>query len=123
MAADFLLAQLSLLLIPLGVVAPAWPLWQRRAEDRGRGLALTFAALIGGITACGSAVAIGWAFGLPVDVLRSLAPKSVTTPMAMGIAGFPVARVNYWRRAPLDHHRHAQAVLARGRFSPRTGWA
>ena len=32
-----------------------------------------------------SAVGIGWALGLPADVLRSLAPKSVTAPVAMGI--------------------------------------
>jgi len=29
---------------------------------------------------------LGWAFDLPGDVLRSLAPKSVTAPVAMGIA-------------------------------------
>jgi putative effector of murein hydrolase len=47
---------------------------------------LTIAALVGGIAAAGSAVALGWAFDLPGDVLRSLAPKSVTAPVAMGIA-------------------------------------
>jgi putative effector of murein hydrolase len=31
-------------------------------------------------------VAIGWALGLPADVLRSLAPKSITAPVAMGVA-------------------------------------
>ncbi|MBX3608022.1 MAG: LrgB family protein, partial [Piscinibacter sp.] len=34
----------------------------------------------------GSAVALGAALGLPGPVLRSLAPKSVTAPVAMGIA-------------------------------------
>lgn len=29
---------------------------------------------------------LGWAVGLPQDVLLSLAPKSVTAPVAMGIA-------------------------------------
>jgi hypothetical protein len=29
---------------------------------------------------------LGWALGLPTDVLMSLAPKSVTAPVAMGIA-------------------------------------
>ena len=53
---------------------------------RKRGVALFVAALVGGLAAGGSAVAIGWAFGMPVDVLRSLAPKSVTAPVAMGIA-------------------------------------
>lgn len=31
-------------------------------------------------------MAIGWALGLPDELLRSLAPKSVTAPVAMGIA-------------------------------------
>jgi putative effector of murein hydrolase len=31
-------------------------------------------------------VALAWAFDMPVEVLRSLAPKSVTAPVAMGIA-------------------------------------
>ena len=38
------------------------------------------------MAASGSAVALGWAVGLPSDVLLSLAPKSVTAPVAMGIA-------------------------------------
>ena len=47
---------------------------------------MTLASLAGGLAAAGSAVALGWAFGMPLDVLRSLAPKSVTAPVAMGIA-------------------------------------
>ena len=39
-----------------------------------------------GAAAAGSAVLTGWALGLPPDVLASLAPKSVTAPVAMGIA-------------------------------------
>ena len=38
------------------------------------------------MAASGSALALGWAVGLPSDVLLSLAPKSVTAPVAMGIA-------------------------------------
>jgi len=49
-------------------------------------VALTVAALAGGLAAAGSAVALGWMFGLPREVLLSLAPKSVTAPVAMGIA-------------------------------------
>ena len=79
-------AQFVHVLLGPAVVALAWPLWLRRAEVRRRGIALTLAALAGGLAAAGSAVAIGWALGLPVDVLRSLAPKSVTAPVAMGIA-------------------------------------
>ena len=79
-------AQFVHVLLGPAVVALAWPLWLRRAEVRRRGVALTLAAIVGGLAAAGSAVAIGWAFGLPADVLRSLAPKSVTAPVAMGIA-------------------------------------
>ncbi len=79
-------AQFVHVLLGPAVVALAWPLWLRRAEVRRRGVALVAAALIGGLAAAGSAVALGWAFGLPGDVLRSLAPKSVTAPVAMGIA-------------------------------------
>ena len=79
-------AQFVHVLLGPAVVALAWPLWLRRAELRRRGLALTMAALMGGIAAAGSAVALGWALDLPTDVLRSLAPKSVTAPVAMGIA-------------------------------------
>jgi putative effector of murein hydrolase len=68
------------------VVALGWPLWQRREALRRRGVALVLAALAGGAAAALSALAIGWALGLPADVLRSLAPKSVTAPVAMGIA-------------------------------------
>ena len=79
-------AQFIHFLLGPAVVALAWPMWQRRAELRLRWQALGTAALLGGACAAGSAVAIGWALGLPVDVLASLAPKSVTAPVAMGIA-------------------------------------
>ena len=79
-------AQFIHVLLGPAVVALAWPLWLRRAELRRRGVALTLAALLGGAAAAGSAIALGWAFGLPDEVLRSLAPKSVTAPVAMGIA-------------------------------------
>lgn len=79
-------AQFIHVLLGPAVVALAWPLWLRRAELRRRGVALTIAALVGGASAAGASVALGWALGLPDEVLRSLAPKSVTSPVAMGIA-------------------------------------
>ena len=79
-------AQFVHVLLGPAVVALGWPLWLRRAELRRRGVALTLAALIGGLAAGASAVALGWMLGLPGEVLRSLAPKSVTAPVAMGIA-------------------------------------
>ena len=79
-------AQFIHFLLGPAVVALAWPLWQRRAELRSRALAVLAAALAGGSAAAAAAVGLGWALGLPDAVLRSLAPKSVTAPVAMGIA-------------------------------------
>ncbi len=79
-------AQFIHFLLGPAVVALAWPLWQRRAELRLRWRRLLIAALAGGTAATGSAVLLGWVLGLPEGVLRSLAPKSVTAPVAMGIA-------------------------------------
>ncbi len=79
-------AQFIHVLLGPAVVALGWPLWTRRAEIRSRAWVLGLAALAGGAAASASAVGLAWAFGLPGDVLRSLAPKSVTAPVAMGIA-------------------------------------
>lgn len=79
-------AQFIHFLLGPAVVALGWPLWLRRAELRARVVPLLGAALIGGSAAAGSAVLIGWLLGLPPALLRSLAPKSVTAPVAMGIA-------------------------------------
>ncbi|NBS47113.1 MAG: LrgB family protein [Betaproteobacteria bacterium] len=79
-------AQFIHFLLGPAVVALAWPLWQRRAALRRHAGPLLWAALAGGAVACASAVVLGWALGLPREVLMSLAPKSVTAPVAMGIA-------------------------------------
>jgi len=68
------------------VVALAWPLWQRRAELQRRWGRLLLASGVGGLAAALSALGLGWALGLPPEVLLSLAPKLVTAPAAMGIA-------------------------------------
>lgn len=79
-------AQFIHFLLGPAVVALGWPLWQRRAQVRQRWGRLLLASLLGGTAASGSALALGWAMGLPADVVLSLAPKSVTAPVAMGIA-------------------------------------
>lgn len=79
-------AQFIHFLLGPAVVALAWPLWERRAELIKRWRVLLLAALAGGVAASGSALALGWAMDLPPDILLSLAPKSVTAPVAMGIA-------------------------------------
>lgn len=79
-------AQFIHFLLGPAVVALAWPLWQRRAELRQRWGRLLVAALAGGAVASVSAGLMGWALGLPLEVVMSLVPKSVTAPVAMGIA-------------------------------------
>lgn len=79
-------AQFIHFLLGPAVVALGWPLWQRRDELRQHWHALLLAALVGGAVASGSAMALGWVMGLPHEVVVSLAPKSVTAPVAMGIA-------------------------------------
>ncbi len=79
-------AQFIHFLLGPAVVALAWPLWQRRAELRRRWGRLLLAALAGGLAASGSALVLAWLFGLPLEVMLSLVPKSVTAPVAMGIA-------------------------------------
>lgn len=79
-------AQFIHFLLGPAVVALGWPLWQRRAALRARWGSFLIASLVGGAAASGSALALAWAVDLPHDVLLSLAPKSVTAPVAMGIA-------------------------------------
>ena len=79
-------AQFIHFLLGPAVVALAWPLWLRRDELRQRWHRLLAAALAGGTVAAGSAFGLGWLMGLPQEVILSLVPKSVTAPVAMGIA-------------------------------------
>lgn len=79
-------AQFIHFLLGPAVVALAWPLWERRQLLRQHIGPLLLAALCGGAVAAGSAWLLGWAVGLPQQVLLSLVPKSVTAPVAMGIA-------------------------------------
>ena len=78
-------AQFIHFLLGPAVVAMAWPMWLRRQMLLRHAKALFLAALAGGLAGCGSAVLMGWALGLPPSLLRSLAPKAITTPVAMGI--------------------------------------
>lgn len=79
-------AQFIHFLLGPAVVALAWPLWERRTLLRKHTGPLLLACICGGAVAAGSAALLGWGMGLPQEVLLSLIPKSVTAPVAMGIA-------------------------------------
>ncbi len=67
-------------------VALAIPLYTQLPKLRAMAGPLLAALVVGSFTATVSAVAIGKLFGASEASLLSLAPKSVTTPIAMGIA-------------------------------------
>jgi predicted murein hydrolase (TIGR00659 family) len=79
-------AQFVHFLLGPATVALAIPLFSQLARLKRMLLPLLGALLVGSLTACASAVAIGWALGASAESIRSLAPKSVTTPIAMGVA-------------------------------------
>lgn len=76
---------LSFLLGP-AVVALAVPLYQRRLELWRRKAAILWGILAGSLASIGSACGIAWLLGGSRDVIVSVAPKSVTAPIAIGIA-------------------------------------
>lgn len=79
-------AQFVHFLLGPATVALAVPLHRHWATVR-KALLPIFAALIAGsLTAVFSAVGIAYAFGAPFEVLASLAPKSVTAAIAMGVS-------------------------------------
>lgn len=79
-------AQFVHFLLGPATVALAIPLYRQIQLVR-RSLPLLLAALFAGsITAAASAMLIAWGLGASHETVMSLAPKSVTTPIAMGIA-------------------------------------
>jgi predicted murein hydrolase (TIGR00659 family) len=67
-------------------VALAVPLAAEFKRVKRLAVPIIAALLAGSLTAIVSAVGIAWLLGAPHVVLASLAPKSVTTPIAMGIS-------------------------------------
>jgi predicted murein hydrolase (TIGR00659 family) len=79
-------AQFVHFLLGPATVALAVPLYANLGTLKKNALPLAGALLAGSLVAVVSAVGIGWALGASRETLLSLAPKSVTTPIAMGIA-------------------------------------
>jgi putative effector of murein hydrolase len=79
-------AQFVHFLLGPATVALAIPLYRHFAEIRRNALAVAVSIAAGALVAIVSAIGIGWALGASQRTLLSLAPKSVTTPIAMGIS-------------------------------------
>jgi predicted murein hydrolase (TIGR00659 family) len=79
-------AQFVHFLLGPATVALAVPLYRQFQSVRRSALSLGVALVAGSLTAVCTAMLIGWGMGASREVLVSIAPKSVTTPIAMGIA-------------------------------------
>jgi predicted murein hydrolase (TIGR00659 family) len=79
-------AQFVHFLLGPATVALALPLWRNLATVRRMLVPMAAALLAGCVTAILSAVAIAWALGASSATIASLAPKSVTTPIAMAVS-------------------------------------
>lgn len=79
-------AQFLHFLLGPATVALALPLFRHVATIKRFFLPVMLAIVAGSVVAAGSAVAIAYALGASRATLLSLAPKSVTTPIAIGLA-------------------------------------
>ncbi len=79
-------AQFVHFLLGPATVALAVPLYLNLKKLRRMWLPLLGGLVVGSLTATASAVGIAWLLGGSKQTLLSLAPKSVTAPVAMGIA-------------------------------------
>jgi predicted murein hydrolase (TIGR00659 family) len=78
-------AQFVHFLLGPATVALAIPLYKQVARIKRSASAILVSIVCGSITAAASAVLLGWLLGASHRTLISLAPKSVTAPVAMGI--------------------------------------
>ncbi len=79
-------AQFVHFLLGPATVALAIPLIENWERVRRSALPIAIALLAGSLTAVISAVGIAALFGAPPQILASLAPKSATAPIAMGVS-------------------------------------
>lgn len=79
-------AQFVHFLLGPATVALAIPLYQQVEKLKRDWFALLAGALLGSAAAIASAMGIAWLLGASQATILSIAPKSVTTPIAMGIA-------------------------------------
>ena len=79
-------AQFIHFLLGPATIALALPLWDNRETISTSVAPILLALVAGSVTAAGSAILLAQAFGLSTEVILSLAPKSTTAPVALGIS-------------------------------------
>ena len=79
-------AQFVHFLLGTATVGLALPLWREGARLARRAVPLMTALVCGSATAVASALGLAWGLGASRETLLSLAPKSVTAPIAMGVS-------------------------------------
>ena len=79
-------AQFVHFLLGPATVALAVPLFEQLARVKRLWLPMAGALVVGTLCATVTAVGVGWALGASRATIASLAPKSVTAPVAMGIS-------------------------------------
>lgn len=79
-------AQFIHFLLGPATVALAVPIYEQRRRLAKLWLPLAIGILVGSAVAILSVLLLGWLFGLSSQTLISMIPKSVTTPIAMGVS-------------------------------------
>jgi predicted murein hydrolase (TIGR00659 family) len=79
-------AQFVHFLLGPATVSLAMPIWDSRHHVRRAAFPIIAALLTASLTAVVSALSIAYAFGIRGEILISLAPKSATAPVALGVS-------------------------------------
>ena len=74
-------------MLGMSVVALGYLMYEQSEHIRGNAVAILTATLVGCVVGVGSVVGIAAAMGADSEILISIAPKSVTVPIAVSIAG------------------------------------
>lgn len=79
-------AQFVNFLLGPATVALAVPLAEQLETLKRAALPISIALVVGSLTGIISTLAVGWAVGIDGQMLLSLMPRSITTPIAMGVS-------------------------------------
>ncbi len=73
-------------LLQPAIVCLAIPLYRQIERIKQQAFVIIISSVLGSVTGVLSIVLIAWLMGAPRDIILSLAPKSVTTPIAMDVS-------------------------------------